>query len=105
MNKELMKGTTVTLVLKILKREPMYGYAIIKEIEVRSNGVFSLKEGTLYPILHDLETSGCVEAYWEVFENRRRKYYRITKQGLKMLDEKVTEWRIFSQAVGDVLVN
>lgn len=103
MNKELMKGSTSTLVLTVLKREPLYGYALIKEIELRSNGIFEFKEGTLYPILHDLEDKECVESFWEVYENRRRKYYRITKKGLKLLEEKRLEWQVFSKAMENVL--
>ena len=103
MNKELMKGSTSTLVLTVLKREPLYGYALIKEIELRSNGIFEFKEGTLYPILHDLEDKECVESFWEVYENRRRKYYRITKKGLKLLEEKRLEWKGFSKAMENVL--
>ena len=52
LNKEMLKGSTVVLVLSILEREPMYGYQMIKEIEKESEGIFSFKEGTLYPILH-----------------------------------------------------
>lgn len=55
LNKELIKGSTITLILNELSKEPMYGYKMIKEIEGKSNGVFIFKEGTLYPILHDLE--------------------------------------------------
>ena len=98
-----MKGRTSTLVLTVLKREPLYGYALIKEIELRSNGIFEFKEGTLYPILHDLEDKECVESFWEVYENRRRKYYRITKKGLKLLEEKRLEWQVFSKAMENVL--
>lgn len=98
-----MKGSTSTLVLTVLKREPLYGYALIKEIELRSNGIFEFKEGTLYPILHDLEDKECVESFWEVYENRRRKYYRITKKGLKLLEEKRLEWQVFSKAMENVL--
>lgn len=98
-NKELIKGSTVTLILNTLKKEPMYGYGMIKAIEERSNGIFSFKEGTLYPILHDLEEKDLVESYWEQQEQRRRKYYRITEKGLKELDKKQTEWHIFSKAM------
>lgn len=98
-----MKGSTATLVLTVLKGESLYGYALIKEIELRSNGIFEFKEGTLYPILHDLEDKECVESFWEVYENRRRKYYRITKKGLKLLEEKRLKWQVFSKAMENVL--
>ena len=64
-NKELVKGSTSMLVLGVLEEKEMYGYQIIKELEQRSETVFALKEGTLYPILHVLEQDGFLEAYWE----------------------------------------
>ncbi|HEY5525072.1 MAG TPA: PadR family transcriptional regulator, partial [Clostridium sp.] len=54
-NKELLKGSTIILILNLISKKTMYGYEMIKEIEEKSNGVFALKEGTLYPILHTLE--------------------------------------------------
>lgn len=88
-NKELLKGSTVILILSLLERKHMYGYEIIKEIEKHSGGVFAFKEGTLYPILHSLESKGLVESYWTEAEGtRRRKYYRITDTGKLQLKEK-----------------
>ena len=63
LNKELIKGSTVTLILNALKKEPMYGYGMIKEIENKSGGVFLFKEGTLYPILHDLEKKNLLSPF------------------------------------------
>ena len=97
MNKELIKGSTITLILNELSKEPMYGYKIIKEIEGKSNGVFIFKEGTLYPILHDLEKKKFIESYWEV-ENGR-----ITKKGVKELEVREQEWQLFSKTMGVVL--
>ncbi len=95
MNKELLKGSTETLILSLLSRKPMYGYGLIKELEIMSNGIFKLKEGTLYPILHSLENKKLVESYWEEREGqRKRKYYRITDNGKKELADKKTEWSI-----------
>lgn len=103
-SKELMKGSTVTLVLSLLERKPMYGYEMIKEMESRSNGIFQFKEGTLYPILHHLEADGCVEAYWHEEEGKRkRKYYRITERGSELIAEKTQEWSLFRNAVDQVL--
>ena len=84
MKKELSKGSTSLLVLSVLESGDMYGYQIIKEIEARSEFVFSLKEGTLYPILHAFEKDGYVTSYWIENESaRKRKYYRITDKGLE----------------------
>lgn len=103
-NKELLKGSTVTLILQILSRRELYGYELIKELERCSEGVFELREGTLYPILHTLEKAKEVEAYWvEKPDIRKRKYYRITKNGRKRLEEKRSEWKKFRTAVDQVL--
>jgi PadR family transcriptional regulator PadR len=104
-NRELLKGSTVILILKLINKKPMYGYEMIKEMEERSNGVFTLKEGTLYPILHTLEAKGLVEAYWgEGSSNRPRKYYRIMEEGRTSLKEKEEEWITFRSAVDNILV-
>ncbi len=103
-NKELLKGSTVILVLSLLNREPMYGYKMIKEIEKKSNGVFMFKEGTLYPILHSLEADGMIESYWLGNEgSRQRKYYRITNKGSNCLKERELEWVTFRSAVDKIL--
>lgn len=102
-SKELAKGSTATLVLSVLKGEDLYGYRIIKEIALRSENVFELKEGTLYPILHALEEEGCLESYWEQSDNRNRKYYHLTHKGERRLREKTEEWQLYSRSVGKVL--
>ena len=102
-SKELLKGSTGTLVLTVLSGKSMYGYELIKELDSRSDGVFALKEGTLYPILHAMEAESWVAAHWEESSGRKRKYYTVTEAGLKQLKEKKDEWRIFSGAVNAVL--
>ncbi|MBQ9228592.1 MAG: helix-turn-helix transcriptional regulator [Eubacterium sp.] len=102
-SKELSAGTIPTMVLSVIKSEDMYGYKIIKTLEVRSDNVFSLKEGTLYPILHAMEKEDLLESYWEVADGRKRKYYHITKKGLRRLAEKAEEFEQFSATVKQVL--
>ncbi|MFE4712507.1 MULTISPECIES: PadR family transcriptional regulator [Paenibacillus] len=102
-SKEMLKGSTTTLILTLLLDKPLYGYELIKELENRSQGVFSLKEGTLYPILHTMESERWVEAYWLEVEGRKRKYYRILDEGKAKLKEKRAEWLLFRRAVDDVL--
>lgn len=102
-SKELMKGSTAMLVLSVISDEDMYGYRIIKELESRSQNVFSLKEGTLYPVLHSMEEDGLLTSYWVDVENRKRKYYHITHKGKKQLKEKAEEFKTYSAAVGRVL--
>lgn len=102
-SKELIKGSTSLLVMSVLKGQDLYGYKIIKELEVRSENVFELKEGTLYPILHALEKEGFLESYWDEFEGRKRKYYHLTRKGLKQLETKREEWKVYSGSVDKVL--
>jgi DNA-binding PadR family transcriptional regulator len=103
-DKSLITGSTTTLILELLKNSDMYGYQMIEELERRSQNIFTLKAGTLYPILHTLEQKGLIESYdSEVDSVRPRKYYRITKIGKKFLDEKKAEWKTFSTAVNRVL--
>ena len=103
-NKEMLKGSTVILVLSMLDRKPMYGYQMIKEIEKESSGVFSFKEGTLYPILHSLESENIIESYWWGKEgSRQRKYYRLTTKGKSELKEKQQEWVTFRTTVDKFL--
>ncbi|GIP35443.1 PadR family transcriptional regulator [Paenibacillus sp. J2TS4] len=102
-NKELMKGSTATLLLHLLERKERYGYEMIKELDRQSDGIFKLKEGTLYPIMHAMESSGLVEAYWSEQGGRNRKYYRITNEGKKQLADKKQEWTTFRTAVDRLL--
>ncbi|OFZ19144.1 MAG: DNA-binding protein [Bdellovibrionales bacterium GWB1_55_8] len=102
-NTELLKGSSVTLILSSLDRRDMYGYEIARTLEVASKGSFLMNEGTLYPILHKLEQDGAVASYWEEHEGRRRKYYRLTKSGRTLLSTKQREWLDFKSAMDQVL--
>lgn len=102
-DKELLKGTTSTLVLQLLSRKKMYGYDIIQELELLSAGLFEFKEGTLYPLLHSLEAAGFVTSEWSGAEgSRQRKYYVITKDGRALLKTKKTAWLEFSSTVDKI---
>ena len=97
-------GGTAMLVLALLRGGEMYGYQIIEELERRSEQVFRLKEGTLYPLLHGLEKEGFVKARDAAAPNgRQRRYYRITRAGLRSLEEREREWRTYAGAVHAVL--
>lgn len=102
-SKELLKGSTPILILSVLETKDLYGYRIIRELEVRSENAFEMSEGTLYPILHALEKEKLLESYWNEVDGRRRKYYHITKKGLNQLSDKKAEWRSFSSSVNKVL--
>ena len=101
--RELTKGSSALLVLSVLESEDLYGYMIIKRIAEKSDMTFNFKEGTLYPILHNFEQSGYLESYWTQDSGRNRKYYHITKKGLKALNEAKNEWSAYSDAVGKVI--
>jgi len=103
-SKELAKGSTAMVVLSVLAEEEMYGYRIIQEIAARSEEVFSMNEGTLYPILHAMEKEGMLESYMAESEvGRKRRYYKITPGGLLYLKEKKAEWRLFAASVDKVI--
>lgn len=104
-NKELSKGSIGMLLLSILSQQDMYGYQMIKELESQSENVFTLKEGTLYPLLHIMEKNGFLEAYWQQDNGRKRKYYTITNNGRDELKKQTEEWFTFSNAVTQVVNN
>ncbi len=103
-NKNLVASNTTMLVLKLLEEKDMYGYQMIEALSERSDNTFSLKAGTLYPILHGLEKQGILNSYDEVADNARvRKYYNLTPKGRQLLREKQAEWKTYSRAVNKVL--
>ncbi len=103
-NKSLLTGSTGMLILSLLDEKEMYGYEMIETLEKRSDSTFSLKAGTLYPLLHSLEQSGYVISRETEAENRKlRKYYTITKEGKKLLKSKKDEWELFTGTVNKVL--
>ncbi len=104
MDKKLMAISTSMMILKLLDKQEMYRYQIIKELEGQSEKVFVLKEGTLYPILHGLEQQAAIESFEQTADTGRvRKYYRITKTGEKMLKDKTEEWETYQRAVNKVM--
>ncbi len=102
-DKSLISGSTAMMVLKLLSEKDMYGYEMIEVLRERSQNVFELKAGTLYPLLHGLEGKGMLTSYEKDAGNKIRKYYSITRQGRKLLEEKKGEWEIYSKAVASVL--
>lgn len=101
---ELMKGNAVALILSVLDREAMHGYRIVKELDNLSEGYFAMREGTLYPHLHQLEKDGLIEGLWEtVTGGRERKSYRITEKGRRELEFRHSEWLKFQENVNRVL--
>jgi PadR family transcriptional regulator PadR len=103
MKPEILKGHLDALVLAALEHEPAHGYAIIQRLRRRSDDVFRLPEGTVYPALHRLERDGLVKSRWTVPSGRRRRVYRLTRDGREALAVRRLEWRTFSRAVDAVL--
>jgi PadR family transcriptional regulator PadR len=98
--RELLKGSTQTLLLSLLADQSMYGYQLVKEMDQRSSGYFHFKEGTLYPALHRLERDGLVDGQWETSLNGQgRRYYHITARGHARLASMLEEWSKFTKAV------
>lgn len=103
MNKELRKGTNAPMVLALLQRESLHGYAMIERIMVKTGGALEWKEGTLYPLLHQMEGKGWIDSEWQLADGRRRKVYSITDRGRKELVKQREEWTILQSAIGRVL--
>lgn len=98
--KELLKGSTETILLSVLSVQPMYGYQLVKEISGKSSGYLNFKEGTLYPALHRLEKDKYLTGYWDTSKNgQKRRYYKITALGQRRLVSMLSEWNEFSQAI------
>lgn len=102
-NKSLLTGSMTMLILKLLSEKDMYGYEMIDTLRKKSQNVFELKAGTLYPLLHGLEEKGMLTVYEQEFLGKTRKYYSITKEGKKLLKSKTDEWNEYSGAIANVL--
>ena len=89
--KSLVSGSMTMLILKLLSEKDMYGYEMIDTLRQKSQNVFELKAGTLYPLLHGLEDKGMLRVYEKEYAGKIRKYYSITQSGMNMLDRKKTE--------------
>lgn len=100
MNKEILKGSIDILLLSLIAKGNTYGYEIAKNLKEKSNDLYSMSEGTLYPALKRLESKKLIRSYWgETSEGGRRKYYRITEDGKKELDKKLSEWNTVSNLI------
>jgi len=103
-DKNLIGGSSILLVLSLLEEMDRYGYEIIKELEIRSDKTFQFKEGSLYPVLHKLENDGYVKSYMSKGDTgKERRYYQITKSGKKQLEDEKEKWKVFSVSVNKVV--
>ncbi len=102
--KELKKGSTELLILSLLEARARHGYDIGRQIELRSQGVVQLHVASLYPLLYRLERRGWVTGRWvERAGERRRRYYRLTPMGRRVLADQKDTWREFVAAVNRVV--
>ena len=100
----LLQGTLDLLILHALQRGALHGYAVAQTIHLLSDEVLKVEEGSLYPALYRLEIDGAIEASWGVSENNRKaKYYTLTKRGRKLLATERETWTTLSSAVARVL--
>ena len=101
---DLVQGTLDLLILKIIALEPMHGWAIAQRIRQMSGEVLQVGQGALYPALHKLEQHGWIKAEWGASENNRRaKYYELTKTGQRQLATEQDAWEKMTAAVAEVL--
>ncbi len=98
---ELPQGTLDLLILKTLALESLHGWAISERLQQVSREILQVQQGSLYPALHRLERRGWIKAHWAVSENNRKaKYYELTRQGKKQLEAETAAWRRLTVAVG-----
>ncbi|QAS52037.1 PadR family transcriptional regulator [Halobacillus litoralis] len=105
MDREIMKGSIDILMLNLVNRHDMYGYEIVKHLREESDQLYNMSEGTLYPALKRLEKKEWLTSYWTETTHGRRKYYKITDEGRKILLQKLEEWKsvndLITKTTGD----
>jgi len=101
---DLVQGTLDLLILKVLALEPMHGWAIARRIRQMSGEVLLVGQSALYPCLHKLEQNGWIRSEWAVSENNRRaKFYSLTKAGSKALEKEASKWERLSGAISTIV--
>jgi PadR family transcriptional regulator, regulatory protein PadR len=101
---ELLQGTLDMLILKSLSLEPLHGLGIARRIEQVTRGTFQVKPGSLFPALHRMEEEGWLKSYWgESSNNRKAKYYELTRTGRRHLENETEKWGRISLAIARAL--
>lgn len=90
------------IILKILYEKDLYGYQISTELRRLSNDFFTIKTGTLYPLLRTMVSNGLIDSYELNINEQKRTYYTITDSGIKYLETAIKEWKIYSKAIKDI---
>ena len=101
---ELLQGTLPLLILRTLASGPNHGFAIARRIKQTSKSVLRIEQGSLYPALHRMELDGLIESYWDTTENNRKaKYYRLTRRGSRGLTTETQRWNSIAAAIATIL--
>jgi PadR family transcriptional regulator len=101
---ELLQGTLPLLILRTLATAPNHGFAIARRIQQISKAVLRVEQGSLYPALHRMELDGLIESYWSTTENNRKaKYYRLTRRGGRALTNETRRWNAIAGAIAAIL--
>ena len=101
---ELLQGTLPLLILRTLATAPNHGFAIARRIQQISKAVLRVEQGSLYPALHRMELDGWIESYWSTTENNRKaKYYRLTRRGSRALTNETRRWNAIAGAIAAIL--
>ncbi len=100
---ELLKGHITTMILAILGDRPRHGYDIMRTLSDRTEGVFDLGQGTIYPLLYSLEEQGLIHSATQMVDGRRRRVYSLTSAGRKHGQERKAQWRVFQEAMNRVI--
>ncbi len=101
---ELLQGTLPLLILRTLATGPNHGFAVARRIQQISKSVLKVEQGSLYPALHRMELDGLIESFWGTSDNNRRaKYYRLTRRGARKLESETDRWNAIAAAIAAVL--
>ena len=101
---ELLQGTLPLLILRTLATGPNHGFAVARRIQQITKSVLKVEQGSLYPALHRMELDGLIESYWGTTENNRKaKYYRLTRRGTRELTKETDRWQAIAAAIAAVL--
>jgi PadR family transcriptional regulator, regulatory protein PadR len=103
MRPDVLRGHLDGMILSVLEGEPLHGYAVMEALQQRSGGALDLPTGTLYPALRRLERAGYLGSEWSTVGGRRRRTYRLTAAGKRMLADERIEWQAFAALVDGVL--
>lgn len=100
---ELLRGSLDLMVLSVLRSEPQYGYVIQQSLKLATQDRINIQAGTLYPILHRLESKKLVKAKWDSSTGRRRKWYELTKAGHRRLSQQASDWNEYAECLRSIL--